>query len=120
MRFDGDPILRSQNIEIKRRHDRGQRGARGLVTTHFEAITAGTQVVGVVNHPGRKPEHLPLQGAKARQPARVSLRVTENKRRSIAQGDTLRFVHLRRPRDETSDISDHNTAIGESHRGYCI
>ena len=50
--LDGDPVLGTQDIEIERCHERGERGAGRLVASHLEPVSTGPQVVGVVNHPG--------------------------------------------------------------------
>ena len=40
------PVLRLQDMEIKRGEQGHRRGARGLVPAHLEAVDAGPQVVG--------------------------------------------------------------------------
>ena len=61
MRLDGNPVLWTQHIEIQHRHDRCQRCGRGLVPADLEAVRFFPEVVRVVDHPRRQPEHLALQ-----------------------------------------------------------
>ncbi|EGY01413.1 hypothetical protein AZA_88680 [Nitrospirillum viridazoti Y2] len=61
VRLHRHPVLRPQHVEIQRRHDAGQRSAGGLVAAHLQPIARGADVVGVVDGPGRQPEHLALQ-----------------------------------------------------------
>ncbi len=68
VRLDGDAILRSQHVEIERRHDRGDRRARSLMPADLEAVAILAQVVGIVDHPGREPQHLLFEGAQQRKP----------------------------------------------------
>jgi hypothetical protein len=60
MRFHGDPVLRAENFKIQRGHDRGDRGATGLVAADFQAVAVGAQMVGVMDHPGGQPEQFLL------------------------------------------------------------
>ena len=50
VRFHGDPVLRSQDAKIKGRHQRDQRGRRGLMPTDLEAVAAIHLMVGVMDH----------------------------------------------------------------------
>ena len=57
MRFHCHAVLRPQHLKIKRRHDRDDGGAAGLVPTDLHIIIRLlAKVVGVVNRPGGKPE----------------------------------------------------------------
>jgi hypothetical protein len=42
-------------MEIEHRHDGGRRRATRLMTAHLQAVAAGAQVIGVVDHPRRQP-----------------------------------------------------------------
>src|SRR3546814_4658059 len=48
MRLHGDTVGRAQHVEIKRRHEGGERGAGGLVAAHLHAAALGADVVGMV------------------------------------------------------------------------
>lgn len=61
MRLHRDAILRLQHREIQRRHDRRQRRRRRLMAADLEAVGIGANVVGVVDGPGREPQHLARQ-----------------------------------------------------------
>ena len=61
VRLDGDAVLRPQHIEIKRRHQGRHRSTRRLVPADLEPVAVWPQVVGVVDHPGRQPQHLALE-----------------------------------------------------------
>ncbi len=73
VRLDRDAVLRAQDVEIERRHQGDERGARGLVAADLEPVAARPQMVGVVDHPGGKPQHLALQGGEAAQPVGARL-----------------------------------------------
>jgi hypothetical protein len=45
------------------------RGAGGLVPAHLQPIPVGADVVGIVDHPGREPEQLALDGIQQRKAA---------------------------------------------------
>ena len=68
MRLDRHPVLGTQDREIERRHDRGQRCRRRLVAANLEPVLVGTDVVGVVDRPGGQPQHLFLQCRQQLQP----------------------------------------------------
>ena len=59
--------------EVERRHDRRQRGRRGLVAADLHAVAAVAQMVGVVDRPGGEPEDLLLELGENRQ-ARIGHR----------------------------------------------
>ena len=61
MRLHGHPVLGPQHVEIERRHQRHQRGRRGLVPAHLQAVAAVDLVVGVMDHVGGEPQHLALE-----------------------------------------------------------
>ena len=65
VRLDRDPVLRPQHVEIERGHQRRDRGARRLMAADLEPVAVGPQMVGVVDHPGRQPQHLALERAEA-------------------------------------------------------
>ena len=58
-----DPVLGPELVEVKGGHQRDHRRARGLVAADLEAVRPLAQVVGVVDHPGGEPQHLPFQFA---------------------------------------------------------
>ena len=64
MRLYSDAILRPQHVEIECGHDGGERGTRGLVAANLQSIGAFSQMIGVVDHPARKPKHLALECGK--------------------------------------------------------
>ena len=68
VRLDRDSILGTEDIEIERGHERRNRGARRLVSPHLSSPSRPLQVIGVVNHPGGKPENFALERPKADQP----------------------------------------------------
>ena len=55
-------VRRAQDAEIQRRQDRDRGGAGGLVPAHLQPVPVRADVVGMVDHPGREPEQLALQG----------------------------------------------------------
>jgi hypothetical protein len=61
VRLDCDAVLRPQDVEVERRHQRHQRRRGGLMAAHLEPVAAVHLVVGVVDHVGGKPQHLALQ-----------------------------------------------------------
>ena len=61
VRLHRHPVLRPQDVEVERRHQRHQRGGGGLVTAHLEPVATIHLVVGVVDHVGGEPQHLALQ-----------------------------------------------------------
>ena len=69
MRLHGDAVLRLEHREIERRHDGGERGRRGLMAADLEAVLALSHVVGVMDGPGREPQHLLLERAQQRERA---------------------------------------------------
>ena len=71
VRLDRDAILRSQNVEIECRHDGGEGRGRGLMAADLQTIRVLAQMVGVVDGPGREPQHLALQRAQDFQVVRV-------------------------------------------------
>src|SRR5262249_2659772 len=75
MRLDGHAILRAQRAEIERGHDGGERGRGGLMPADLHAIDVLAQVVGVVDGPARKPQHLLLELAQDRELVRARLGV---------------------------------------------
>ncbi len=65
VRLDRDPVLRAQHVEIECRHQGRDRGARRLMPADLEPVAARPQMIGVVDHPGREPQHLALQRPQA-------------------------------------------------------
>ena len=61
VRLDRDPVARAQHVEVERRHQGRDRGAGRLMTAHLQAVAAFADVVGVVDHPAREPQHLVLE-----------------------------------------------------------
>ena len=59
--FHRHPVLGPQHVEIERRHHRRHRRTRCLVPAHLEPVARRPQMVGVVDRPGRQPQHLALQ-----------------------------------------------------------
>jgi len=60
VRFYRHPILGAQDMEVERRHQRDERGGRGLVAAHLQPIAAIHFVVCVVDHVGGEPQDLAL------------------------------------------------------------
>ncbi len=58
MRLHRDAVFRPQHREIQRRHDGGERRRRGLMAADLQAVDIGPDVVGVMDGPGRQPQHL--------------------------------------------------------------
>ncbi len=67
MRLDCDAILRAQHVEIERGHQGRQRGARRLVPADLEPVPVWAEMVGVVDHPSRQPQHLALERPETRE-----------------------------------------------------
>src|SRR5205807_5292467 len=65
VRLDRDTVLWTQHVEIERGHQGRQRGTRRLVAAHLQPIPVRAKVVGVVDHPGRQPQHLALERRQA-------------------------------------------------------
>ena len=65
VRLDRDPVLRPHHVEIERGHQRRDRRARRLMAADLEPVAVGPQMVGVVDHPGRQPQHLALERREA-------------------------------------------------------
>ena len=65
VRLDRDAVVRPQHVEVERRHQRRHRGAGGLVAAHLEPVPRRPQMVRVVDHPGRQPQHLALERVQA-------------------------------------------------------
>jgi hypothetical protein len=61
MRLHRDAVLRPQHREIQRRHDRGERGRRGLMAADLQAVGIGPDVIGVMDGPRRQPQHFARQ-----------------------------------------------------------
>src|SRR5271157_1924400 len=110
--LDRDPVLGTQDIEIERRHERGERGAGRLVASHLEPVSTGPQVVGVVDHPGGQPEHLAFQRAKTGQALWIRRRGRFATINPSARGDIQQRVHR-----ELSEKGPAASAIGT--RIYC-
>ena len=98
--LDRDPVLGPQDVEVEPRHERHQRGARRLVPPHLQPVALGTQVVGVVDHPRREPEHLPLQRAEACQTPRGQRLDQKAGAITSAGGDIHRLVHGDSPKED--------------------
>ena len=58
VRLHRDAVLRPQHVEIERRHQRGERGGRGLMAADLQPVDALAQMVGVVDRPAGEPQHL--------------------------------------------------------------
>ena len=67
VRLYRDPVLRPHHVEIERRHQGRDRGARRLVAADLEPVAARPQMVGVVDHPGGEPQHLLFERLERRQ-----------------------------------------------------
>jgi hypothetical protein len=61
VRLDRDAILRAQDMEVQRRHDRRQRGGRRLVAPDLQPVDIFADVVGVMDRPTRQPQHFFLE-----------------------------------------------------------
>ena len=107
VRLDRDAILRPQHVEIERGHQGRQRGARRLVAADLQAVPVRPQMVGVVDHPGRQPQHLALE---RRQAGDLVLR-----RRFLLYADRafqdLRHFHLLLPGSSLADSRLENLAF---------
>lgn len=53
-------VLRAENVEVKHCHDGCERGGGCLVAADLY-LTGGADVVGMMDHPCRKPERAALQ-----------------------------------------------------------
>ena len=60
VRLDAHAVRCVEMGEPQGRHHRDQRGARGLVTADLQPVDIGAVVVGMVDHPGRQPQHAAL------------------------------------------------------------
>ena len=58
VRLDGDAVRRTQGVEVKRRHDRGDRGGRCLVSSDLQFVDVFALVIGVMDGPARQPQYL--------------------------------------------------------------
>ena len=65
VRLDRDAVLWAQHVEIERGHQCRHRGARRLVAADLQPVAVRAKVVGVVDHPGRQPQHLALERRQA-------------------------------------------------------
>jgi hypothetical protein len=63
MRLHRHTVLRAQHVEIKRGHDGGERGRRGLMAADLQAVAVVAQMIGVMDGPAREPENLLFQFA---------------------------------------------------------
>ena len=61
MRLDRDAVGRPQRVEIKRGHDGRERGRRRLMPADLHAIAVLPHMIGMMNGPRRKPQHLALK-----------------------------------------------------------
>ena len=61
VRLHRHAIGRPQGVEVKRGHDRGDRGGRGLMATDFQAVDIVAQMISVMDGPAREPQHLALE-----------------------------------------------------------
>ena len=60
VRLDGDPVGRAEKHPVERGHDAHDRGRARLVAAHLQPVDVRPDVVRVVDHVGREPEHAPL------------------------------------------------------------
>ncbi len=51
MRLDRHPVLRTQNIEIKGRHQGRHGCTAGLMAANLDAVAFRTQMVGIMDRP---------------------------------------------------------------------
>ena len=108
VRLDGHPVLRPQRVEVERRHQRDDRGGRGLVPAHLQPVARRTQVVRVVDHPDREPQHLPLQRPEA-------LQIGRGRGRCGRAGRRRRGSHghpLARPAGRVGSLRGHEVLHG--------
>jgi hypothetical protein len=59
--LDRDPVGGTEDVEIERRHQGCRRRARRLVAADLEAVRGRPQMVGVMDHPRRQPQHLAFE-----------------------------------------------------------
>src|SRR5262249_948709 len=67
MRLHRNPVLRTQHVEIERGHDRCEGSRRGLMPADLHTVDILAQVIGVMDRPARKPQHLLLEFAQKRE-----------------------------------------------------
>ena len=56
VRLDGDPVSKSQGVEIESRHQADHGGATGLVPAHLGAVAVLPQGIGVVHDLHTQPQ----------------------------------------------------------------
>ena len=86
-----------QHREVERGHDRDERGRRRLVPADLQPVDVLAEVIGVVDHPAREPQHLLLelsQERRLRGLRRPALRADffPGHGRSISAGWSRRFA----------------------------
>jgi hypothetical protein len=70
VRLDRNAVGRPQAVEIKRGHDRGERGGGCLMPAHLQPVGIFAHMIGVMDGPTRQPQHLALKLGEDRQVAR--------------------------------------------------
>ena len=74
VRLDRDAVGGPERVEVKRGQQRHRRGATRLMPAHLQPVAVLAQVVGVMDHPGREPQHLAFQRAQHVEARRVRRR----------------------------------------------
>ena len=91
----GDPVVWPQHVEVEHRHQRRHRGAGGLVAAHLEPVPRRAQVIRVVDHPRRQPQHLALERVQAGERLRRDRRFVHELAHAASPGQSL--AQSRRP-----------------------
>jgi len=102
VRLDREPVLGPQRMKIERRQHRRRRGAARLVAADLEPVAVLAQMVGLVNGPGREPQHLALERAQERDP------VGRGCRREAGGGNGHGGASLAHDRPRSHVFSDHS------------
>ena len=63
VRLDRHPVGGPQHVEVERRHQGRHRRRRRLMATHLQPVARRPEMIRLMNHPDRQPEHLLLQRA---------------------------------------------------------
>src|SRR5690348_9481669 len=61
VRLDRDAVLRTQGREVKGGHDGSKRGRGRLMSSDLYPVFIWPEMIGIVDHPGGKPQHLALE-----------------------------------------------------------
>ena len=67
VRLDGDHVGGAERLEVEGGHEAHDGGGGRLVAAHLRPVGVGAEEIGVVDHPGAEPEHLPLDPVENRE-----------------------------------------------------